>query len=30
MISAGLQTEAAINAALTDLPSGVRFSVRRM
>src|ERR1700722_17980649 len=30
MAAAALQTEAAINAALPDLPSGVRFSVRRM
>jgi multidrug efflux pump subunit AcrB len=30
MVAATLQTEAALNAALPDLPAGVRFSVRRM
>ncbi|MDR3507887.1 MAG: efflux RND transporter permease subunit [Caulobacteraceae bacterium] len=30
MVSAALQTEAALNAALPDLPPGVRFTVRRM
>lgn len=30
MVAAALQTEAAVNAALPDLPQGVRFTVRRM
>ncbi|MDR3510455.1 MAG: efflux RND transporter permease subunit [Caulobacteraceae bacterium] len=30
MVAAALQTEAAVNAALPDLPPGVRFTVRRM
>jgi CzcA family heavy metal efflux pump len=30
MAAAALQTEGAVNAALPDLPSGVRFSVQRM
>ena len=30
MVTSLLQTEAAMNAALPDLPSGVRFTVRRM
>jgi len=30
MVAATLQSEAAINAALPDLPAGVRFTVRRM
>ncbi|HEY2661839.1 MAG TPA: efflux RND transporter permease subunit [Caulobacteraceae bacterium] len=30
MVAAALQTEAAINAALPDLPPGVRFTVKRM
>lgn len=30
MVAAALQTEAALNATLPDLPAGVRFSVRRM
>ena len=30
MVTAALQTQAALNAALPDLPQGVRFTVRRM
>lgn len=30
MVAATLQTEAAVNAAMPDLPPGVRFTVKRM